>query len=112
MENTTTSLGRRIRRLREAQGLSQDLLAVRAGVHRNYLGLLERGQTGATVETLASLSKALGVRISELVNFDLGADKPTAEEVVIQRITRRLLQKPLPKLALIDKLVKLILDDE
>jgi transcriptional regulator with XRE-family HTH domain len=54
-------LGRGIRRCRERAGLSQEELAGRAGLHRNYVGLLERGERNATVKTLVALAQTMSV---------------------------------------------------
>ena len=48
-------------------GLSQEELAERSGLARNYVGLLERGERNATVNALRRIGTALGVRASELV---------------------------------------------
>jgi transcriptional regulator with XRE-family HTH domain len=53
----------RRRRLR----LSQEKLAEKADVHRNYIGEIERAEKKATLETLAKIAKALGVRLRDLV---------------------------------------------
>ncbi len=50
-----------LRRLRREQGISQEDLADRAGVNRNYPGLLEREQYAASVDVLEKLADALGV---------------------------------------------------
>lgn len=55
-----------IRRLRVAKGISQDDLALSAGVERSYAGHLERGSKNPTVKTLEKISIALGCDISEL----------------------------------------------
>jgi len=44
METIRKRFGERVRRLRKAKGLSQEELAFRAGVHRTYLGGIERGE--------------------------------------------------------------------
>jgi transcriptional regulator with XRE-family HTH domain len=54
-------LGRRLRGLREDRGLSQEELAHAAGISRNFIGMLERGERTATVETVESVCRALGV---------------------------------------------------
>lgn len=61
------ALGREIRRHRKALGLSQEALAERAGLHRNYVGFLERGERNPSATTIFGLARTLGVRVSELV---------------------------------------------
>jgi transcriptional regulator with XRE-family HTH domain len=48
-----------LRRLRQAKGLSQEELADRAGINRNYVGMLEREQHSATVDMLEKLAEVL-----------------------------------------------------
>jgi transcriptional regulator with XRE-family HTH domain len=50
-----------LRAVRIAAGLSQDELAFRAGMTRNYVGALERGEQSPTLRTLDKLAEALGV---------------------------------------------------
>ena len=64
----TVELGRRVRALREAQGLSQERLAERAKVHRTYVGSLERGERNVALINIVRLANALGVDPSELVS--------------------------------------------
>ena len=54
-------VARNLRRLRNAQGLSQEELADRADVNRNYVGMLEREEHAATVDMLEKLAEVLGV---------------------------------------------------
>jgi transcriptional regulator with XRE-family HTH domain len=60
-------LGKAIRELRTERGWSQEELSLRTGVHRNYIGGIERAERQPTVETVAVLAKALGVKTSELI---------------------------------------------
>jgi len=59
--------GRNVRRLREAQKLSQEDLAERAQVHRTYVGMVERAEKNITLRNIEKFAKALQVPISELV---------------------------------------------
>ncbi len=59
-------LGREVRRLREAQGLSQEELADRSGLHRNYIGGIERGERNVGVKAFLSLARALQVRPADI----------------------------------------------
>ena len=54
-------VARNLRRLRNAKGLSQEELADRADINRNYVGLLEREQHAATVDMLEKLAAVLEV---------------------------------------------------
>lgn len=54
-------LGRNVRKQREAQGLSQEELALEAGMKRSYLSELERGLRNPSVRALGRLATALGV---------------------------------------------------
>jgi DNA-binding XRE family transcriptional regulator len=56
-----------LRRLRSEQGYSQDTFAHRSGYHRNYIGLLERGQKSPSLNALFDFANALGVRPSEIL---------------------------------------------
>ncbi len=59
------AVGDRLRDLRLEQGISQEALSHRAGVHRTYIGRLERGESGVTVDMLAAILAALGVSLAE-----------------------------------------------
>lgn len=58
--------GRALRALREERGYSQEELAERAGLHRNYVGGIERGERNVAIENVAKLAKALSVRTRDL----------------------------------------------
>lgn len=56
-----------LREWRERAGLSQEALAERAGLHRTYVGLLERGKRNPTLDVASYLGAALGVTLTALV---------------------------------------------
>ena len=60
-------VGRKIRELREAKDWSQEELAFKAGLHRNYVGGIERGERNVAILNIARLARALGVRPRELL---------------------------------------------
>ncbi|MBR0884455.1 MULTISPECIES: helix-turn-helix domain-containing protein [Bradyrhizobium] len=50
-----------LRRLRRKSSLSQEELADRAGLNRNYIGMIEREENSPTVDALEQISEALGI---------------------------------------------------
>ncbi len=64
---TTEELSWRLRRLRKLAGLSQEALARRAGVSRNFLAQIERGESVPTVSVLRRLASALGTTAGNLL---------------------------------------------
>lgn len=54
-------VAKNLRRLRLKGGLSQEELADRAGLNRNYVGMIEREENAPTVDALEQISQALGV---------------------------------------------------
>jgi transcriptional regulator with XRE-family HTH domain len=59
-------LGQAIRELRAEQGISQEQLALIAGVDRSYLGRIERGDNNVAMLTLARIAQALDVTVTEV----------------------------------------------
>src|SRR5438552_1979226 len=57
-----------IRRLRLRRGWSQELLAERAGIHRTYLGSVERGERNVAIDNICRIAWALGVEVRELLS--------------------------------------------
>jgi transcriptional regulator with XRE-family HTH domain len=70
-QSDLAKLGHRIRELRQRSGLSQEELADLAGLHRTYVGGIERGERNVGVLNLLQLARAMKIRPSELLTeFD------------------------------------------
>lgn len=62
------ALGASIRRARVASGISQEKLALAAGVDRSYLGRVERGDNNVAMLTLVKIAQGLNTTVTHLVN--------------------------------------------
>lgn len=58
--------GRRVKEERLKQHLSQEELAERAGVHRTYVGMIERAEKNITLTNIEKIALALGIKIADL----------------------------------------------
>lgn len=61
----------RLRQIRQVKGLSQEELADRAGLHRTYVGSVERGERNISIDNIERLAKALEIDIIELLKEEL-----------------------------------------
>lgn len=57
-------MGHAVRELRLGKGWSQEKLSFESGLHRTYIGAVERGEKNLTVKNLARIANALGVTAS------------------------------------------------
>jgi transcriptional regulator with XRE-family HTH domain len=60
-------LAANVRRLRQAQGLSQEALAAKCRIHRTYIGAIERGERNITLRTLEQIARALSADALDLL---------------------------------------------
>lgn len=67
-----TSFGLRVRQLRKERNLSQEDLAERSGLHRTYIGGIERGERNVALVNIFKIAKALDLSLADLLQ-GLGA---------------------------------------
>lgn len=65
-ETLVKGFGGTVRRLRSERGYSQEAFAFRVGLHRTYVGNIERGEKAVTIVTANKLARALGLTLAEL----------------------------------------------
>ena len=65
--NPKAIFGNNIRRLRTDLGWSQEKLAEACGLHRTYVGAVERGERNVSLENIVEIALALGVKPAELM---------------------------------------------
>lgn len=106
-EQLNRHIGTNIRKYRLKADISQENLALAAGLYPAYLGRLERGEKCPTVDTLYKICNALGVPVCELLEFD--EDKPIDNDAAY-RIEKALKKLPEQKQKKLAKIVENITD--
>lgn len=61
--------GKKVRELRLARGISQEALADEAGVHRTFMGSVERGERNISLENVVKIAKALNCKPTKLLEY-------------------------------------------
>ena len=87
--NSNFSCGNRIKELRKARSLSQEMLALNAGITTTYLGLVERGKRNATIVTIESVCTALNVSLAEF--FSVSDTPQFIEDDIDKQILHQLI---------------------
>jgi len=67
--NVNILFGKRVRQLREQRGISQEQLGFDVGLHRTYIGQIERAEKNITLKNIERIAHQLDVNISELMDF-------------------------------------------
>lgn len=66
-DNILVRFGKNVQRIRKERNISQEKLAEFAGLHRTYIGMIERAEKNITLCNIEKVANALGVKISDLV---------------------------------------------
>lgn len=82
MSDIAKTVGKRLRSYRTGQGLSQEKLAERAGLHPTYIGQVERGEKNLTIESLEKITSALDVSMASI--FEKIEERSEADNYCLQ----------------------------
>lgn len=93
----------RIRYYRRSKDISQEALALKAGINVAYFGQVERGLKCPTIDVLNRIAKALGVPLPELLRFDSTYDSDRGDT---QRIKELLGRVPADKLEQVYRIIE------
>ena len=74
-------LAKKIRLLRVERGWSQEVLAELAGLHRNYIGHVERTEVNVGLANLEKIARAFEIPVHELLKMDILDYPPHTEEI-------------------------------
>jgi len=100
VRNLLIQLGKRVHELRAAKDWSQEEFAHVSGLHRTYIGQIERGEKNISFGNLSKVASVLGVTLAELLSGLEAGDKLLVEpsrgskdggqEMKIQKLVRQL----------------------
>ena len=62
--------GKKVREERLKKGYSQEAFSDKVGVHRTYIGMIERAEKNITLLNIKKLADGLGISVSELMKFN------------------------------------------
>lgn len=65
---TRERLAKRVRLFRLARGWSQEVLADVCGLHRSYIGSVERAERNISIDNVEKIAQALGIPIRDLID--------------------------------------------
>lgn len=66
-----------MRRMRHSKGWSQEDLAEEAGLHRTYVGAVERAERNVSIDNIERIANALGTSLSDLLERPVAKSRPT-----------------------------------
>ena len=84
-------LGRNVRSLRERAGMSQEAFGDQVGLHRTYVGGVERGERNLTLQTVSRLGEVLGVGpLALLIDWERGKLPENPHDAAVKPVRRAL----------------------
>ena len=99
---------KRIRDLRRARRWSQEKLAEKAGLSRDAISRIERGDREPRLETLKLIAEALGLKLSKMLDFDAQPRSSREREAQLRGIERSLDMVPPPMAEALITAIRLI----
>lgn len=69
MQSVLERFGEHLKELRKKENLTQQEFAVKSGLHRNYIGMIERGERNPSLKNLELIAMTLNISLSELMDF-------------------------------------------
>lgn len=103
MDDGRKKLGQYIRRIREAKGLSRDVVADRIDMQRDTLGSIERGEAWPRLPTLLKLTEVLGLdwsRLPEIIHAE-PPQPPSRRPTDINQLLQEMGERNLMRLKLV-----------
>lgn len=68
IETINITFGKNVQLARQSMGITQEELAFRAGLHRTYIGMVERAERSISLQNAKKIADALNVKLDSLIN--------------------------------------------
>lgn len=69
MDDILIKFGQKVKSLRVNKGLTQEQFAELSGLHKNYIGMIERGERNPSLKNIEIIATTFGISISDLMRF-------------------------------------------
>ncbi|MFC3803829.1 helix-turn-helix domain-containing protein [Cohnella sp. GCM10012308] len=92
MSEILKNVGKRIREIRKAKGLSQTALAEKCGFTFSYIGGVERAEKNISLINLEKIAEGLGVGVHQFFVYSYQYEQLPANEKIIQEVVSMLIQ--------------------
>ena len=105
MSDIMERFSKKVRDMRQLRGISQEQLALKAGINVSFLGQIERGTKKPTIDTIDKLLEALDISYQEFFDFESNIAQ---DATIIDKIIYELKPRPLEEQQLIYDLMRKI----
>jgi len=105
MSDIMERFSKRVRDMRQLRGISQEQLALKAGINVSFLGQIERGTKKPTIDTIDKLLDALDISYQDFFDFESDVNQGSA---VLDKIMYELKPRPVEEQQLIYDLMRKI----
>lgn len=109
MSEILVNLGKRIREIRKAQGLSQTALAERCGFTFSYIGGIERAEKNISMLNLEKIAIGLGVGVHQFFIYSYQYEQLPDNEALIKEIVSMLIEQDEQSLAMAKNILSEVL---
>ncbi|MFT9848081.1 helix-turn-helix domain-containing protein [Aneurinibacillus sp. REN35] len=110
MENLLSFVGKKVRSIRKAKSLTQEDLAEKAGVHRDYIGGLERGERNVSLASLEKILFALNISIEDFFSFQTENKLLNQKEQILEELNQQFKIRSIKDLETVQRVSKEIFE--
>ncbi len=99
-------LGDRIRNIRSAEGLTQEILAEKSNLTPKYIGQIERAEVNPTIGSLKKIAYGFGISLSNLFSFPTSGIPVTKKELLVAKFIGFIQETKEERVEIIDEIIE------